>query len=45
MKCGHEMHFYCYKKFIFCKYNFCKFCKEKLNTTDASFNDYNISWI
>jgi hypothetical protein len=31
MNCGHQMHFYCYKKFIKYKYNLCPFCKDELN--------------
>ena len=34
MKCGHRMHFYCYKKFITYKYNFCPFCKLELSTNN-----------
>ena len=31
MECGHQMHFYCYKKFIKYKYNFCPFCKNDIS--------------
>lgn len=38
MECGHQMHFYCYKKFIKYKYNLCPFCKHELLTNDTSIN-------
>jgi hypothetical protein len=38
MECGHQMHFYCYKKFIKYKYNLCPFCKHELLTNDTLIN-------
>ena len=41
MECGHQMHFYCYKKFIKYKYNFCPFCKNKLLSNDVLIDIFN----
>ena len=38
MDCGHQMHFYCYKKFIKYKYILCPFCKHELLTNDTLIN-------
>lgn len=40
MDCGHQMHFFCYKKFIKYKYTFCPFCKSELSKSDTK-NDTN----
>lgn len=31
LKCGHEMHYYCFNNFIKLKHNQCPFCKKIIN--------------